>query len=502
MKVSTFHLLLLIALFFPLTKVSGKEPPHVKLLGIWAYGENVTDSLKLNHKQNNLRFFCGTEENIPFDSLSYRFKLNGFDKDWTTPFREGWNFYTDLTPGEYEFVAQSRYIGEQWGPPISYRFTILTPWWRTWWAYGLYIIAASFTAIYIIYISRLKIRLHNQLTIERENQRFRTELIMHAGREFRTPLTIIRSTIEKLKGTSDEHLTRTDLQHLRNSSRMLMQMVEQLVEFREIGRGLPYCNKDDIIEMADIPINKDTTIIVATSNSHLADVIRRDLMQFMRAIVVTDGKSVLTSVEIYHPDAIILDTDISTETYNLLHELKRRADSSTIPVILISDFDNKRSLLRAIRSEADDYLQKPFNCEVLTALVMKKIKLRREAASGAKETQKTRPPPFFEKRTDKLFLENLDKTIEANIANPDFDINSLADMLSISRGQLYNKIKSLRGLTPIEYLRDMRLTKAAALLRENRISVKETRSSIGMPDATNFNRRFKEKYGVCPTEYR
>lgn len=479
---------------------SASEPPHTKLTGVWAYGDEVTDSVNLDYRQNNLRFFCGTEENLPIDSVAYRFRLKGYDNDWIVPFREGWFFYTNLAPGHYEFMAQSRRHGGEWGDPLIYSFTIATPWWRTWWAWSIYGLAACAIVIYIFYLVRSRLIMHNQLIVERENQRFRNEFVMHAAREFKTPLTIIRTTVEKLKGTRDDRLTRTEVQHLRNSSKMLMLMVEDLIEFRDKSEKRAYRDKDDVLEMADIPINKDTTVLIVEPDTNLADVMMRDMVRFMK-VNVSGGDDFMDAVNATRPDAVVLDTD-TRDAYSLLHEFKKSHDRASVPVILISDFNSSRAILRAIRSEADDYLPKPFNCEVLTALVMKKIKFQRTIASENNDSRPAATSPLFEKRSDKLFTERLDRIMEENIANQEFDINTLAKALGISRGQLYNKVKSLHGMSPVEYLRDMRLAKAASLLKGSRISVKEARCMAGMPDATYFNRRFKEKYGISPSEYR
>ena len=480
--------------------------PKARLTGIWAYADELTDSARLNYKQNNLRFFCDTEEGLPPDSLVYRFKLMGHDKDWVEAFQGGWYFYTDLPPGDYNFLAQCRLKSGDWGPTLAHEFSIVAPWWRTWQAYALYILAASAIALYIFYLIRAKIMMHNQLIVERRNQRFKTDFIIHAGREFRIPLTIILSTIEKMKDNMPNYrLTRTDIQHLRNSSRMLLQMVEQLVDFGEIKKDTPYSSKGDILEMADIPINKDTIVAIVEPNRQLADVIKRDILRFMKAETISgDRKEIVDSIMECKPDAVVLDTDLAdANAYEVLSDIKKCADLRQTPVILIANFDNSRSLLRAIRSEADDYLPKPFNCEVLTALVIKKIRTSREASKNAEITTEHKPVrPLIDKRADKLFVDRLDRVIESNISNPDFDVNGLAADMDLSRGQVYNKIKELKGMTPVEYLREMRLTKAAALLKETSAPIKEIRSMVGLPDPTNFNRRFKERFKVSPSEYR
>ena len=290
---------------------------------------------------------------------------------------------------------------------------------------------------------------------------------------------------------------------------MLMQMVENLVEFREMDKDIPYGDMNDVVEMADIPINQHTVLVVER-NKYLADLIRRDILRFLKVIVVSDARVLMDKMYDVKPVAVVLDTDLGeTNAYELLHEIKKDTHLASIPIILISDFDNNRSIIRAIRSEADDYLQKPFNSEVLTVMILKIIKTRKSIAAEmtvkAEEIdnrEKNAESLIFEKRSDKVFLELLDSLIRTNISKPDFDVSMLASALKISRGQLYKKIKALRGLTPVEYLRDLRLSLAADLIKQNQLTVQQIMFRVGMPDATNFYRRFKEKYGMNPSAYR
>lgn len=484
------------------------QSPHAKLLGVWAYGENVTDSVTLDYKQNNLRFFCGTEEELHVDSVEYRIMLKGHEDVWKTPFRGGWYFYTDLSPGNYEFVAQCRTTDGEWGGDAVHSFTIVSPLWTRWWAIALYVLAVSGILIYIYCLVRTKLKMRNQLLVERRNFRFRSDFIIHAAREFRTPLTIIRTTVDKLSSEPDHRLSRTDIQHLRNSSRMLMQQLENLVEFRKNDEEFAYRQSEDILEMVDIPINRNVTVMIVETDLNLADVMRRALQKYMNA-VVSDGRSAIEKGAELSPDAIVIDTELNdADGYSLLHEFKSLRSMSRVPVILVSDFVDSRSLLKAVRSEADDYLEKPFSCEVLAAIIMKKVRANRsqllQTEGKQAEDEKIETPrlPILENRKDKKFLERLDHYININISDAEFDVNTLAEELDISRAQLYKKVKALCGMSPVEYLRDVRLKKASALLCESSLSVKKIRFEVGMPDATYFNRRFKEKFEVSPTVYR
>jgi DNA-binding response OmpR family regulator len=280
-------------------------------------------------------------------------------------------------------------------------------------------------------------------------------------------------------------------------------MVENLLDFRETGNeNIPF-ETIEANELTETPINQQTVLLVE-QNALLADVISRDLMQYFKTETVNDGYLVLKKIQDINPDAIIIDTDLEGfNAYELVSEIKKNARFSLIPIIIISNFDDNRSIIRAIRSEADDYLQKPFNCEVLKVMIIKKMKKRPSLViENIDKTEVDKEVMILEKHSDKLFMDQLDFQISSNMSNPDFDVNMLADILMISRGQLYKKLKTLKNVTPLEYLRDNRLSKAAELIKESQDTIQQIMHQVGMPDATNFYQRFKEKYGMSPLSFR
>lgn len=487
---------LFLALFAALSAYADTLRPHARIRTIWVHAHNMTDSVYFDHSMNNVRFYLTNDELIPTDSVEYRIWLKGADEGWITPVEKDWHFYSDLKPGEYTFKAQCRLTDGEWGAEIVRDFTILNPWWRTTPALLAYIIIISGITAYIIYLLRARMKIRNQLMLERKNQLFKNELVLHASREFRTPLIIIRSTIEKLKNGNDR-LSPTDIRHLRASSRSLMQMVEQLAGYGEPGVEERQLQKEKITENTEVPVNSDTYAVIAVPDVQLGEVLKRDMQKSLE-VVLSDGSDISRIIEEKTPDAIVLDTDLTEiNAYTYLHKLKTDPATADIPVVLISTFDNSRSLLRAIRSEADDYLAKPFSCEVLTAMVIKNIKAAREKSTNPPDNIISRKP-VYENKNDKQFLAKLEKTVNSHLGDNDFDVNALAQALEMSRVQLYTKLKELNGMSPVEYLRDMRLERAAALLRDSNLTVKEVRDRVGMPDATNFHRRFKEKYGTSP----
>ncbi len=515
--ISTIILLINLAIMNKAT-ASNKpfHPLHVVMTEMWAYGDTITHATVLDYKQNNLRFYVSCKERKPSKDIEYQYRLLGAQDNWSKPTNMEWTFFTDLVPGDYVFQVRCRDHHNIWGETASHAFTIDNPWWRTWWAKLIYIVITMSVVVYITHLMRTKLKLNEQLRIEREIKQFRTNYVIQTSRELRTPLTIIRSTVEKLKTTQESKLSKTDIQHLRNSSSMLMKMVENLVNFKETDKRALDGDMNDILEMTEVPINQQTVVIME-QDEQLADVLRRDILGFMNVVVIKEANLFIERMMEIRPAAVVIDTELNDANgYELLHEYKQRQELTHIPAIIISDFDNDRSLIRAIKSEADDYLQKPFNSKVLTVMLIKKIKMCLPAITGgdcqqevAKDEPQNDPTSTYdekniilEKRSDKRFISLLNILIANNLSNADFDVNLLAEMMKISRGQLYRKIKELYDVTPVEYLRRKRLSHAAELIEESNMTIQEIMLHVGMPDATNFYKRFKEMYGMNPTEYR
>ena len=481
------------------------ERNEARLVGIWAYLELVTDSAYLNYKQNNLRIMLEYPRGTAADSVEYRYKLDGYDDEWNLLTEGPWVYYNDLSPGKYTFVAQCRRLDGPWGNPLEHSFVITNPWWRTWPALFVYAMLFAGTVAYIVYLIRARIKISNQMMLERNNQRFRNDLVLHATREFRTPLVVIQSIIEKLNDESG-YLSRADVRRLRISSRGLIQMVEELADYGRVST----LAEDDAFEVdsdsTDIPINRNIAVLIASPHASLNAVMQRQMQTYFM-VYTAKGAEIYDEISANKPDAIVLDTDLTeVNAYDVLRRLKTDAATAHIPVILISSLDNTRSVLRVIRSEADDFLQKPFSSEVLAALVLKKIKsskgnLTPDVEIAKKDTVSV-SQPIYERVSDKEFLQRLNNIVEEQLGDNTFDVGAMAKAMAMSRIGLCGKVKDLCGQTPVEYLREARISRAAELLKSTDKSINEIREMVGMIDPTYFHRRFKEKYGVSPRDYR
>ena len=122
---------------------------------------------------------------------------------------------------------------------------------------------------------------------------------------------------------------------------------------------------------------------------------------------------------------------------------------------------------------------------------------------GPKMQQYTyEPEKPMEQSLDEEFMQQLTRTIEENMAEADFTVDDMAKLLLMSRIQVYRKVKALTGQTPNNFLRDVRLKRAAQLLELTDYSIQEVTYKVGFNDLKYFREKFRDEFGVNPSEYR
>jgi AraC-like DNA-binding protein len=154
-------------------------------------------------------------------------------------------------------------------------------------------------------------------------------------------------------------------------------------------------------------------------------------------------------------------------------------------------------------SGADAYLTKPFSAELLVSRIFNLLATRRQLRNLFDSNKKENTPADVKLTTqDKLFIDQLKEAVNNNMSNPNLKMDELGDQLGISRVQLYRKVKTLTGLSPVELLRQMRLQKGKILLNTTTKTVAEIAYEVGFNSASYFANCFKKQYGKLPMEQR
>jgi signal transduction histidine kinase/ligand-binding sensor domain-containing protein/CheY-like chemotaxis protein len=206
---------------------------------------NALDKLVLPYDQNFLSFeFVSDEYNAP-TKINYRYRLTNFDKDWVYARNERFANYTKLPPGNYTLEINASNISGIWSHNIKTLQVIITPpWWQTWWAYTLYILIAAGIIISFFYYRLRRIRLAQGMILQQQQteqlkavDEMKSRFFSNITHEFRTPLSLIISPVEKLRAEIKDEQTRKTLATVQGNANRLLQLINRLLDLSKLEAG-------------------------------------------------------------------------------------------------------------------------------------------------------------------------------------------------------------------------------------------------------------------------
>lgn len=186
-------------------------------------------------------------------------------------------------------------------------------------------------------------------------------------------------------------------------------------------------------------------------------------------------------------------------------QLKQNFETSHIPVVMLTAKSNIADQIDGIESGAESYILKPFNSEYLRAVTQNFIRQREVIFKRFGDKQPNVPKPESKTKLtskDELFLTELFKLIEENLPSSEFNVDKLISLTPYSRTVMYNKVKGLLGVSPVDLIRQMRLKHAARLLSEAGYNISEAAYASGFNDIRYFRQCFKNQFSETPSEYR
>ena len=223
-----------------------------------------------------------------------------------------------------------------------------------------------------------------------------------------------------------------------------------------------------------------------------------------RLFTARDGVEALEVLEREEVDVVVSDVMMPRmDGYELCQQVKSRIAISHIPVILLTARNDERSQLIGYNNGADAYMAKPFEVEMLAAVIVNLLR-NRSLVRDRYRNQRVMPTPQETtfSSADEEFLMRLRTLIEANLQQVDFNIPYLCREIGMSRTVLYNKLKLLTGLNVKEYVNKIRIERACRLITETELSITEVAEQTGFSSARYFSTAFKQYMGVTPTQYK
>jgi signal transduction histidine kinase/DNA-binding response OmpR family regulator/ligand-binding sensor domain-containing protein len=264
------------------------------------------------------------------------------------------------------------------------------------------------------------------------------------------------------------------------------------------------------VETEDPKQKKKHCILVVEDDADLRIFIKTLLEEEYAVLEAKDGEEGLQKALSGNPDFIVSDIMMPRmDGIQLLKELKENLHTSHIPIILLTAKTTIESKLEGLAYGADDYITKPFNIPYFRARIHNLFEQRkrlqelyRRQLTDLEQPKTEESKPFVISSQDESLLAKAVEIIENNMDRSEFSVEDLCTSLGMSRSVFFNKLKSLTGLAPIEFIRDLKMKRAAQLLASNDYLVKEVSYIIGISDTKYFSKCFKAKYGMTPQEYK
>lgn len=621
---------------------------------------NYTREISLPHDKNSLNIHFSNFDYPHIQNAMYQYYLEGIDKTWRPMTSINHAEFSDLNPGSYTLHIRTRIGSNQWSEENLLHITICQPWYNTVWAWCIYLLIICGAGVLYYRSWRRNFELNQQIALEKQMSDFRINFFTHISHEFRTPLAIIQSAVEKMMTKGEGYASKNNINTLSRGTKRLQRLINQLMEFRKINTGNMKLNveKGEIIgfvraiynDLYTVAKQKDVTMNFTpwTSNHEMlfdqekVETIVYNLLS--NAVKYTPDKGIISvklylennivffSVEDngpgikperkadlfkpfmhgyaskggmgiglytahqmaeihkglltyerskdlggsrfclalpndtgkYQPEDIIekkalddhsIDKD---EIEMIVKEMTPKAINNVTVMVIEDDPD----MLDQIKSELSVYfhvetfmngktgyenirkikpallisdIQLPemiaralqFVAMELKAKQKAEEKAQQEKALGQETTLKENAPlekaeqsscgevilvkPVKELKKneptllmstlDKKFKDKLEAIVAQHIGDNNFNVDRLAELLSLGRTTVYNRTKSIMGVSPNIYIQNERLRIAAKLLLEGEYTVSEISEKVGFSDSTYFYKCFKNKFGIAPSKY-
>ena len=264
---------------------------------------------------------------------------------------------------------------------------------------------------------------------------------------------------------------------------------------------LDQSNQEESVHKKGLP--RLPVLLIVEDNAELRLYLKNNLGGGYRIVEASNGEEGFEKATSGLPDIIISDVMMPImDGLELCRKLKRDERTSHIPIILLTAKVSVEQEIEGLDAGADDYITKPFNYEMLSLKIRKLLEMgetfRKKLAQRHFEIE---PGKIGITSLDEKFVKKAASLVEKNISNPDFTVKKFSVDMGISRGHLYNKMVELTGKTPIEFIRLMRLKRAAQYLEKSQLSISEIAFKVGFNEPKYFSKYFKEEYGTSPTEY-
>lgn len=250
------------------------------------------------------------------------------------------------------------------------------------------------------------------------------------------------------------------------------------------------------------PALQQDTILIVEDNDDLRYYIKENLSELYTVLDAKHGKEGIDIAREKIPDLVLSDLMMpQMDGTQMCSVIKNDIHTSHIPVILLTAKADGDSRIHGLDSGADDYIPKPFEMRELRARIRNLIENRKKLRARFSGPMQFNPAEVEVSSMDEKFLAKIKQIVETNLSNPAFGVEPFALEAGMSAAQLYRKLTGLTGYSPNDFIRHMRLQRAADLLSKKAGNVADVAYQVGFSNLSYFSKCFREKFEVTPSEY-
>jgi signal transduction histidine kinase/ligand-binding sensor domain-containing protein/DNA-binding response OmpR family regulator len=269
---------------------------------------------------------------------------------------------------------------------------------------------------------------------------------------------------------------------------------------------IPLLTNPEINE-EEINTENQPLMLVVEDNLELRNFLTSVLSKKYRVADAQDGFSAWNMIGNLMPDFVITDLMMPImDGMELTRRIKEDERTCHIPVIVLTAKSDMITQMDCIKAGVNDFIAKPFSAAYLEAKIDNIFKQRAILQEKFRQGIFSAKPASSDKMNlqsqDSIFLKKIMDFMEENMSNSELTVDQLVSVVGLGRTVFFNKLKGLLGMSPIEFIKETRIKRAAQLLDSGQYNVSEVSFQIGMNDARYFSKCFKQKFGMTPSEYK
>lgn len=390
------------------------------------------------------------------------------------------------------------------------------------WQKIISILAVAVVLLLLIMIFyRRKVRREKEKLNEQRKQMADDKIAFftNVSHQLRTPLTLVSGPLNRLMQadnyTEEQKML---LQVVMRNVGQLETLTADVLNFKEQVDAMNQASADEACEkelsqhvlrdsrhqmLLQQDVEELSTILVVDDNEDIRTYLRVLLSDHYYVIEASDGQNGLRLAKESVPDLIVSDVMMPVmDGLTFCSKIKEDEVTSHIPVILLTARSEESQRIEGYEHGADAYITKPFSDHLLLVRISNLLQARRQRKNDEAKQMLSAEDIQTDEPGERMFLERFKKAAKSHIGDANLRMDDLGSELSLSKVQMYRKVKALTGKTPAEVLREMRMQKAYSLLKQTDKTISEVAAEVGFAIPGYFSACFKKQFGINPTELR